>query len=729
MHSSTLLLLLICLCVYPLAIRATGQCENAAFLNVPGAITGNTSQSNPIGNSCSTNIAPASLASWHYVNGTGQLFYATTCDERTLIETRIAIFNTTFGGSLNCSDLSCAVSARTFNNEKCATISWFAETNQTYFVVVTGATSDVSGQYRLIVQTSPVQSCSPNATLLATTSDLIIYDDTSIRSAAMVPQAPTLASNVRGHWFRFVGDGRNISISTCNAGTNFDTALALFQQGACGTCYCATYLTWNDAASTGLPCSTLRVTFAQPAITYLLFVGGSLGSDMGAYNLSITRFNNQSATPVRPPMRPPVAPLPQGFSCIDSIPLELDVIQNHILSTSTPSTGLLCDNDRSADTRPGKWFKFNATVAGTYTITSCSSSTISYPMDTAVTVYDYQGSNSAACTAFSFSNAGSLQCGYSDRSTQGRCAAVALTARTNGTIFYAYMAASSSVALSFCRTSCSFQIRALRGTVFVPPPIIPPPPINVCSTSPQQVTLNTPYDASFLTANARPITPFPANFTELCGLTNTTVGVWYTMTGTGRDLYFSTCFSETTADTQLAVFRGSGCGSVICSGWSDDTSSISDCSLNRGTSTYRYTSSSSLNTLYIFIAKRPTASNYGLTGDNYRFRVSESSFTDSDRSSDSGLALGLGLGLPFGLFVVIFVVVWVILMRKRFQVAGALGVRLPGVQQPPRDDAVVIAYNAGPSQTTVYGAPAYGANQVPMQPMYSTTPSGPGYPS
>jgi hypothetical protein len=135
-------------------------------LSIPSRFVGNTAFESPIGNLCGE-VAQASLAAWFSINGTGQSLFATTCNEETLIQTRIVLFSST-SGPINCSNLQCNVSARTFQNENCAVMSWFAEVDTTYYLAVIGAASDISGQFAVSVGLTAPSICAENVTAVTT---------------------------------------------------------------------------------------------------------------------------------------------------------------------------------------------------------------------------------------------------------------------------------------------------------------------------------------------------------------------------------------------------------------------------------------------------------------------------------------------------------------------------------------------------------------------------------
>jgi hypothetical protein len=95
--------------------------------------------------------------------------------------------------------------------------------------------------------------------------------------------APSVAPGV---WFRFAGTGMPITLSTCDAATNFDTRLSVFT-GSCASLVCVAD---NDDTACGLSPLSSSVSFPTTyGVAYRVLVhGGKLASDRGTFRLSMT---------------------------------------------------------------------------------------------------------------------------------------------------------------------------------------------------------------------------------------------------------------------------------------------------------------------------------------------------------------------------------------------------------------------------------------------------------
>jgi hypothetical protein len=95
--------------------------------------------------------------------------------------------------------------------------------------------------------------------------------------------APSVAPGV---WFRFTGTGFPVTLSTCDAATNFDTRITVFS-GACASLACVAD---NDDAACGVNPLASVVSFnTQFGVEYRALVhGGKLPSDVGTFRLTET---------------------------------------------------------------------------------------------------------------------------------------------------------------------------------------------------------------------------------------------------------------------------------------------------------------------------------------------------------------------------------------------------------------------------------------------------------
>jgi len=163
-----------------------------------------------------------------------------------------------------------------------------------------------------------------------------------------------------GVWYSVVGDGGQITASTCNQ-ASYDTKISVFT-GSCGALSC---VGGNDD---GVGCSAFssEVTFPTTAgTTYLILVHG-FGSANGDFNLTVTCSGPSSGN--------------DACSGAESIACG-DTVTGSTVGAS-PDGAPFCG---TSNTAPGVWYEFTAGSDAGINLTTCSSDT---NYDTKLTVYE-----------------------------------------------------------------------------------------------------------------------------------------------------------------------------------------------------------------------------------------------------------------------------------------------------------------------------------------------------
>ncbi|WP_035558037.1 M4 family metallopeptidase [Hymenobacter sp. IS2118] len=186
--------------------------------------------------------------------------------------------------------------------------------------------------------TLPVLAC--GSTVLGTTTGSTSTGDPTASCGTII------TAGAGGVFYRFVGTGASVTLSTCDAATNYDTKLFVFT-GTCGSYTCVggnDDQTGNCAANGSATAS--QVTFASVAGTnYLVFVSG-FDSERGNFGLTATCV--------------PVVPTITSFTPTSGP-----------VGTSVVITGT---NLTAASAVP-----FNGTAATTFTVNSATSITATVP--------------------------------------------------------------------------------------------------------------------------------------------------------------------------------------------------------------------------------------------------------------------------------------------------------------------------------------------------------------
>jgi len=91
-----------------------------------------------------------------------------------------------------------------------------------------------------------------------------------------------LLPDQKGVWYEFTGNGEQVTVSTCNDGTDFDTKLSVFS-GSCTSLAC---IAGNDDAA-GCDLKSTVEFVSSPGVTYYIFLSG-FGGATGNAEVSIT---------------------------------------------------------------------------------------------------------------------------------------------------------------------------------------------------------------------------------------------------------------------------------------------------------------------------------------------------------------------------------------------------------------------------------------------------------
>ncbi|MDD4217528.1 MAG: hypothetical protein PHZ24_09360 [Bacteroidales bacterium] len=154
---------------------------------------------------------------------------------------------------------------------------------ETYYIRIDGYAGDLCDYYfepvSGIVITPPNDEC-PDAILLD-------CDDVDIASNILATSIDAPAGCVgggtpsEGIWYTFIGNGQEVSISTDNPGTNFDTEINIFV----GPCTALTCVGGDNNGGTG---TTSSYTFTTNSGTeYFIYVDGN-GNAFGQFEISFT---------------------------------------------------------------------------------------------------------------------------------------------------------------------------------------------------------------------------------------------------------------------------------------------------------------------------------------------------------------------------------------------------------------------------------------------------------
>jgi subtilisin-like proprotein convertase family protein len=331
-------------------------------------------------------------------------------------------------------------------------------------------------------------------------------------------------SGTLGIWFRIVGTGNRINVSTC--GSSVDRSIRVF----CGDC---TNLVCVGADDDGCVTNSLaaNVGFCTTAgVDYFVLVHNyGTGATQGAFTLDVV----DSGAPCGGASACTAAP-PPNDTCAGAIPLTIPGSVVDTVISATPDSIPSCT---VTGTSNSVWYSFVGN-GNTIQLTTCNAMTGS---NSAIAVF--AGScASLSCVAGNTTNTSTAPCSTSPRDDR---ASVSVCTIPGATYYVAVLNDTNGCGM--------FQLDAIDLGVCPNPP----PPNDYCGTA-ASISIGGP---TVLGTNLNATTE--TGLQTCNGISTFTAGVWYTFTGNGNRLTASTCNPGTTSNTRVHVYRGT-CGVLTC---------------------------------------------------------------------------------------------------------------------------------------------------------------------
>jgi hypothetical protein len=254
------------------------DCSGAIAIDCNSTVSGN----NELASSDSAPFCGTSVTSgkgvWYSFTGSGTETTVSTCNPGTNFDTKVLVYE----GS--CESLSCVAG----NDDDCglqSSVTFESTEGVTYYVLVTGFSSFSDGDFVLSLSCAAPPPPPGGGCEISTMECGDVVSGTTVGANIEDPgTCGTTLGSAPGVFYRFIGTGDNVEVTTCNAGSDFDTKLGVFS-GSCDDLTCV----GGDDDDT-CPFSGLRSRvefFGEPGVVYYIYVTG-FGSNTGNYELSLT---------------------------------------------------------------------------------------------------------------------------------------------------------------------------------------------------------------------------------------------------------------------------------------------------------------------------------------------------------------------------------------------------------------------------------------------------------
>lgn len=264
-------------------------CVNAELLPVNGSVVTGTTSNGGLSKRCGL-YHPDTNSSlyqgvWYKVVGTGRLMMASTCHHETHFPSNISVMT-----GADCSSFpsvsSCVTAAGVAfemscsSNQKGNIFVWQSIFGQDYLIFISGVSISDSGKYGFSVTNVTVPSNNQCVDALPLPGNGTVVVSTTIGTY----QTPHCGYNSRnGVWYRLIGTGGLMQVSTCTEETNYAAALVI-QSFCTGGC-----VNTNKAANCSGNVDGFGQTLTWQSVvnrTYLVFVSGETSSDAGQFGIS-----------------------------------------------------------------------------------------------------------------------------------------------------------------------------------------------------------------------------------------------------------------------------------------------------------------------------------------------------------------------------------------------------------------------------------------------------------
>ena len=355
---------------------------------------------------------------WYTFTGAGRIARVSTCGSG--FDTKLTVYT----GS--CDALVCVAG----NDDACglqSIVEFPAEPGVQYLVLVHGFSS-ATGNYTLslecgILPPPPVPGCTdptainynPNATVddgsceyapppPPVTND--VCADAILMSCGETVFGSTLDATGTGQptafcgttpgsfgtWYRFVGTGEIVTVSTCNPGTDFDTKLNVYS-GSCGSLVCVGGNDDTTDPSCQLPPNNFnrksRVIFTSTAGTTYYFLVTGFSTARGNYELSVScapavilgctdpnavNYNPNATVDDGSCVYPPANDL-----CANAMSISCGQTASGTTIGATPDNAPFCG---TSNTSPGVWYTFLG-AGRSATVSTCNQANF----DTKISVF------------------------------------------------------------------------------------------------------------------------------------------------------------------------------------------------------------------------------------------------------------------------------------------------------------------------------------------------------
>lgn len=220
---------------------------------------------------------------WYEFQGNNSIVTLNTCSPVLDFDIHLGVFSGSCD-ALVCEGVSSNIGLAgcPFLSGRADEMSFVAFAGVSYYIYVTGLVG-AAGNFEMFIDCELLNDECENA--LPIECGETVAGTTVDGNPDVYPACGTSFSTAAGVWYSLIGNGNELTLSTCNDGTDYDTKMFLFE-GACGALVCIDGN--DDDFSCPFSIRHSTITFnSVDGITYYVLVNG-FGSAEGDFELSLT---------------------------------------------------------------------------------------------------------------------------------------------------------------------------------------------------------------------------------------------------------------------------------------------------------------------------------------------------------------------------------------------------------------------------------------------------------
>ena len=252
--------------------RGGADCSQSVSLASKGAlIIGSTVDATKASDVCGD--VDISRGVWYKVQGNGNTISVSTCGPDTDFDARISMFTGT------CGALNCAAHTTSDCAGGDGSLRWATDRGSTYYLLVHGQDDFSLGNFVLTLEEESLNDSCGDAIEIEGRSNTYFGSNVN----AQLSDARGCGNEkTRGLWYKLIGTGGEVTVSTCSSQTDFDTEISVFSGSSCAEMSCV------QTATDGCGIQAELAFGTTSGVEYFFRVRGQNPKDVGNFMMTVS---------------------------------------------------------------------------------------------------------------------------------------------------------------------------------------------------------------------------------------------------------------------------------------------------------------------------------------------------------------------------------------------------------------------------------------------------------